>query len=122
MTATSDEGFSNSSLKNYDGKGTKYTNKVGLEAVYTPEALPAGKYKVYYWLIPNTTDGGIGFKTQVNANGASSELTFKTNYEGDAGWALLGEFDFKGDGTENVKGICIGGNARSTAVKFVPVQ
>ena len=124
VEATAEDGDwkSNSSLKNYNNKPAKWTNSKGTSATYTPEKLAPGKYKVYYWVIPNTKDGGQGFNAQVNAGGVATDTIVKTNQDAAAGWLLIGEFEFKGTADENVKGICIGGNTRSTAVKFVPVK
>ncbi len=111
-----------SSLKNFDGTGTTWTNKKGYSVTYTPETPLQGKYKVYYWVIPNAKDGGVGFTARVNAGGASTDTLIITNFEEvEAGWILLGEYEFTGSADENVMGIP-GGNTRGTAVKFVPVK
>jgi len=124
IVATAEDGDwkANSSLKNYNGKPAKWTNSSGTSVTYATGKIAPGKYKVYYWVIPNTKDGGQGFNVQVNASGAATDTVVITNKEADAGWLLVGEFEFKGTDDENVKGICIGGNTRSTAVKLVPVK
>ncbi len=115
--------WGDSSLKNYDGTNTKWTAKKDYTVTYTPDALLKGKYKVYYWVIPNTNDGTKGFIARVNAGGTSTDTHIKTNFEDvEAGWILLGEYEFTGSADENVMGISLGGNIRGTAVKFVPVK
>ena len=121
-TAYAEENWGASSLKNYDGTGTTWTNKSGWYVTYTPETPLKGKYKVYYWVIPHVKDGGIGFYARVNAGGTSTDTLIKTNFDDvESGWVLVGEYEFKGTADENVMGVA-GGNTRGTAVKFVPVQ
>lgn len=124
VEATAEEGDwkSNSSLKNYNGKAAKWTNSKGSTVTYAPAGLAAGKYKVYYWIIPNAKDGSIGFNIGVNAGGVVDDTIVKTNIESAAGWLLVGEYEFKGTADENVIATCIGGNIRSTAIKLVPVK
>ncbi|MBQ2966665.1 MAG: S-layer homology domain-containing protein [Clostridia bacterium] len=121
-TAYAPEAWGDSSLKNFDGTGTTWTNKKDYSVTYTPETPLKGKYKVYYWVIPNVKDGGVGFTARVNVGGESKDTLIKTNFENaESGWILLGEYEFKGTADENVMGIA-GGNTRGTGVKFVPVK
>ena len=117
--------FSDSSLKNYNGERTKFSNTKGDRVQYALTDIKAGNYEVYYWVIPHLKDNAGGFRVEIQHNGKTDTVAVQSKLEdGETvapGWFSVGVFDFSGN-NENIYAYAPSGNVCATAVRLVPTQ
>ena len=118
--------WTDSSLKNYNGQKTKFSNTKGDKVLYNISDIKAGNYEVYYWVIPQKKDNVGGFDVTIEHIDKKDVVTVLTKLdEGEEiapGWFSVGVFDFSGNNSELVYASAPAGNVRATAVKFVPTD
>ncbi|MBQ2968565.1 MAG: S-layer homology domain-containing protein [Clostridia bacterium] len=112
------------SVKNYDGKTSRWANEKEAGLQFRLKNIDKGTYEVYYYIIYHSTNGAQWDFT-VDHNGKTDE-TFaygKGNGITESCWTSIGIFDFSGDGTEKVTMLnTSGGNIRASGLKLVPTD
>ncbi|MBR3942502.1 MAG: S-layer homology domain-containing protein [Clostridia bacterium] len=112
------------SVKNYDGKTSRWANEKEAGLQFRLTNLDKGTYEVYYYIIYHSSNGSQ-WNFTVDHNGKTDE-TFaygKGNGITESCWTSIGIFDFSGDGTEKVTMLnTSGGNIRASGLKLVPTK
>ncbi len=112
------------SVKNYDGKTSRWANETEAGLQFKLPNLNKGTYEVYYYIIYHSTNGAQWDFT-VDHNGKTDETFAYARDNGitESCWTSIGIFDFSGDGTEKVTMLnSSGGNIRASGLKLVPTD
>ncbi|MBQ2967260.1 MAG: family 16 glycosylhydrolase [Clostridia bacterium] len=122
-TETTGEWKKSSAVPGYDGNGHIYSEGEGKTMTFKVPSVKEGNYEVYFWVMAHTKNIS-NIDLTVKHNGKTDALTLKQRYgtNTEAGWSLMGVYDFKGDGNESVILTNNVGIVRGSAIKIVPTE